>query len=72
MQQKNYADAVQHFGDSHPNNSIYTKYWLAKANEAAGNKDKAQALYNEIATYNFNAIDYALIRNEVVNRKPST
>ncbi len=72
MQQKNYGDAVHHFEDSHPNNSIYTKYWLAKANEAAGNKDKAQGLYNEIAVYNFNSIDYALIRNEVVNRKPST
>jgi hypothetical protein len=36
-----------------------------------GNKDKAEALYKDISTYNFNGIDYALIRNEVVNRKPA-
>jgi hypothetical protein len=38
---------------------------------AAGNKDKAEALYKDISTYNFNGIDYALVRNEVVNRKPA-
>jgi hypothetical protein len=36
-----------------------------------GNKDKAEALYKDISTYNFNGIDYALITNEVVNRKPA-
>jgi hypothetical protein len=36
-----------------------------------GNKDKAEALYKDISTYNFISIDYALIRNEVVNRKPA-
>jgi len=69
-QQKNYADAVSHFEMSHPEFSVYTKYWLARANEAAGNKEKAEALYKDIAMYNFNGIDYALVRNEVVNRKP--
>ena len=56
---------------SHPEFSVYTKYWLAKANEAAGNNDKAEALYKEVAVYNFNGIDYALVRYEVVNRKPA-
>jgi hypothetical protein len=51
--------------------SVYTKYWLAKSNEAAGNKEKAEALYKDISTYNFNGIDYALVRNEVVSRKPA-
>jgi hypothetical protein len=46
------------------------RHWLAKSNEAAGNKDKAEALYKDISMYNFNGIDYALIRNEVMNRKP--
>jgi hypothetical protein len=36
-----------------------------------GNKDKAEALYKGISTYNFNSIDNALIRNDVVNRKPA-
>ncbi len=64
MKEKKYADAVGHFEKANPND-IYNKYWLAMANEAAGNKDKANALYKEIAAYNFNDVGNALIRNEV-------
>ena len=65
FKQKNNAEAISHFEKSNPSGSVYNKYWLAMANEAAGNKDKASALYKEIAVYNFNEIGYALIRNEV-------
>ncbi|MBA3648668.1 MAG: tetratricopeptide repeat protein [Chitinophagales bacterium] len=68
MKQKNYGDAVNHFQESNPNLSVYNKYWLAVANEAAGNKDQANAQYKEVSEYNFNGIDYALIRNEVKNK----
>lgn len=64
MKQKNYADAVSHFEKSDPS-LIYNKYMLAKANEAAGNKDKATAGYKEVAAYNFNDIGNALVRSEV-------
>ncbi|MEO5781863.1 MAG: tetratricopeptide repeat protein, partial [Ginsengibacter sp.] len=64
MKQKNYADAVTHFEKADPN-PIYNKYMLAKANEAAGNKDKAMAEYKEVAAYNFNDIGNALVRSEV-------
>lgn len=64
MKQKNYADAITHFQQGDPN-SIYIKYMLAKANEAQGNKDKAIALYKEVAVFNFNGIENALVRNEV-------
>jgi hypothetical protein len=40
--------------------SVYTKYCLAKSNEAAGNKDKAEALYKDISTYNFNGMTMRL------------
>lgn len=30
---------------------IYNKYMLAKANEAAGNKDKTMEEYKEVAAY---------------------
>jgi lipoprotein NlpI len=40
--------------------AIRARHWLAKSNEAAGNKDKAEALYKDISMYNFNGIDYAL------------
>ncbi len=63
MKQKNYADAVSHFEKSDPN-VIYNLYWLAMANEAAGNKDKAKDAYKKIAVYNFNDVGYALIRND--------
>ncbi|MES2777931.1 MAG: tetratricopeptide repeat protein [Bacteroidota bacterium] len=64
MAQKNYADAVTHFAKADPN-AIYVKYMQAKANEAAGNKDKATALYKEVAAYNFNELGNALVRSEV-------
>lgn len=70
MKQKNYSDAANHFGKIiQP--SVYHKYWLAMADEAGGNKDKATALYKEISDYNFNGIDYALIRKEVKTKVAS-
>ena len=65
MKQKNYKDAISHFEKTNPSLSVYNKYWLAVANEAAGNKVKANSLYKEIADYNFNEVGYALIRNDV-------
>ena len=64
MNQKNFGNAINHFEISNLN-IIYNKYMLAKANEAAGNADKANALYKEVAAYNFNDIGNALVRNEV-------
>ena len=63
-QQKDYKKAVDHFEKTNMQD-MYNKYWLAKAYEAAGKKDKAAAIYKEIGNYNFNNIGYALIRNEV-------
>jgi tetratricopeptide (TPR) repeat protein len=62
--QKNYGDAISHFekADHVP---IYNKYLLAKANEGAGNSDKANTLYKEVAAYNFNDVGNALVRSEV-------
>ena len=71
MKQKNYADAVTHFEKADPN-LIYNKYMLAKANEAAGNKDKAMAEYKEVAAYNFNDIGNALVRSEVKKKISNT
>lgn len=64
MKQKNYAEAITEFQQGDPN-SVYIKYMMAKANEAQGNKDQATTLYNEVAAYNFNNIDNALVRFEV-------
>lgn len=64
MREKKYTDAIADFEKSNPND-IYNKYMLAKANEAAGNKEKAIALYKEVSAYNFNDIGNALVRAEV-------
>jgi tetratricopeptide (TPR) repeat protein len=64
MKEKKYDDAIGNFEKANQN-SVYTKYWLAMAQEAAGHKDKAQELLKEVSVYNFNGIDYAVIRNEV-------
>jgi tetratricopeptide (TPR) repeat protein len=67
MKQKNYSEAVTHFGKT-LQSSVYSKYWNAMANEAAGNTKKANSLFKEVSTYNFNDIGYALIRSEVLKK----
>ncbi len=64
LQQKQYAQAIEQFekGDM---NWVYSKYWVARACEAAGDKEKALQLYRDIVDYNFNDIGYGLIRKEV-------
>ncbi len=64
IKQKKYTDAITHFEKADLNN-MYNKYWLAKANEAAGNKEKATSLFKEVAAYNFNDVGNALVREEV-------
>ena len=70
LKQENYETAVEHFQNSAPN-WIFNKYHLAKAYEGAGNTDKANELYEEIAVFNFNGVGYALIRNEVKEKVSS-
>jgi tetratricopeptide (TPR) repeat protein len=64
MKEKKYPEAISHFEKANPA-SVYTRYWQAMAEEAAGNKDKATKLFNDISLYNFNGVDFAVIRNEV-------
>jgi tetratricopeptide (TPR) repeat protein len=64
MKEKKYTEAITHFEKANPN-TIYTRYWQAMANEAAGNKEKAMELFKEVSVYNFNDIAFAVVRNEV-------
>ncbi|MEO5647756.1 MAG: tetratricopeptide repeat protein [Chitinophagaceae bacterium] len=63
FRQKDFPGAIAHF-EKADQNDIYNKYWLARANEAGGNADKAKAIYKEVAVYNFNSTGFALVRNE--------
>jgi tetratricopeptide (TPR) repeat protein len=42
--------------------SMFVKYELGEAHEAAGNKEAAMKLYEEIANYNFNGVGPAICR----------
>jgi tetratricopeptide (TPR) repeat protein len=64
FKQKNFTEAITHFAKIQQS-SLYYKYWLASAYEAAGDKDKAKNLYKELSGNNFNSLEFALIRNEV-------
>ncbi len=62
--QENYEKALEHMAELDQDN-VYDMYWMAKAHKMAGNTDKANELFNEIADNNFNGVGYALIRTEV-------
>ena len=44
---------------------------LALACEAAGDTERASELFTDLAAYNFNAVGYALIRADVLQRAES-
>ena len=62
--QENYDTALEHAAHL-DKDDVYDVYWMARINKKAGNTDKAMELFNEIADYNFNQVEYALIRKEV-------
>jgi tetratricopeptide (TPR) repeat protein len=58
--------AIQYFSEVPDYLEVYGEYWLAKAYEAAGRLEEAQAIYETLVNHNFNSVDYALIRNELL------
>ena len=70
FRQKNFTEAITHF-EKTQQTSVYNKYWLARAYEDSGNKDKAKAIFMELSDYNFNSLEFALIRNEVKKKSAS-
>ena len=66
--QGDYASAALHLSQGDHLNNMYTKYYLARAHEEAGNADEAQRLYDELAVYNFNGPGYAMFRKDILKR----
>lgn len=64
MQKKDFKNAVAHLEKTNKLD-VYEQYCLAKAYEANGQKDKANAIFKYLSNYNFNNVGYALIRNEL-------
>lgn len=69
--QNDFADAVEHLSAGNHLNNMYTKYYLARANESAGNADEAARLYDELAVWNFNGPGYAMFREDILARAAS-
>ena len=69
--QEEFANAVEHLSLGDHLNNMYTKYYLARANEEAGNEDEAARLYAELAVWNFNGTGYAMFRKDILARAES-
>jgi tetratricopeptide (TPR) repeat protein len=65
--QKDYARALEEYRQSNLN-VMYNKYHLALALEGAGQAAEARGLFREVGEWNFNTVDYALVRRDALRR----
>jgi tetratricopeptide (TPR) repeat protein len=65
--QDDYEGAVEHYLQTDPSD-VYAKYHLALAYKGAGEDEKAQELFKEVADYNFNFVGFALVREGAMER----
>ncbi len=70
--QGDYGAAVYQLSRGDHLNNMYTKYFLARANEEAGNAEEAARLYDELAVWNFNGPGYAMYRSDIMERAAAT
>ena len=71
LYQGNYRDAVGHLQQGNPFDP-YIKYQLAVAAEGAGDAARAKKLFREVADYNFNAVGFALVRKDALQKANGT
>ncbi|HET7296199.1 MAG TPA: hypothetical protein VFI66_03610 [Gemmatimonadales bacterium] len=67
LYQGKYADAAAHLRQGNLLDP-YIKFHCAAAMEGAGEVAQAKALYRDIADYNFNALGFALIRKDAIQK----
>ncbi len=60
-----YQKAVEHYEQADPDD-VYARYHLGLAYEGAGQSDKAQAIFQDVAQHNFNFVGYALVRKDAI------
>ena len=65
--QGNYAAAAEELAQAAPGN-VYAKYYRAVALDESSQTEEADALFDELAVWNFNGLGYALIRADVLER----
>ena len=57
---------VEHFNKVVDPSNIYFKFFNGLANKASGNLVKAKELFQEVATHNFNGLNYTIVRNKAI------
>lgn len=65
--QGNFAKAVEDFRKSDLT-VLYNKYQLGLSLEGAGNSQESKKVLREVAQYNFNSVDFALVRKDAIKR----
>ena len=57
---------VEHFEKVIDPSNIYFTYFNGLAHKASGNPKKAKELFQEVATHNFNGLNYTVVRNKAI------
>lgn len=68
LKQGDNEKAVEHLRQADYKNDMYIRYHLALAEEAVGNAEQATAYFADVASYNFNSVAFALLREEAAGR----
>jgi len=71
LYQGKYPEAVGHLQQGNPFDP-YIKYQLAVAAAGAGDGARAKKLFREVADYNFNAVGFALVRKDALQKANGT
>lgn len=69
LKQGNFKSAIQHYRKANLSMSpgagdVKNSFMLAKALEGAGRSEEAQALYKQVANWNFNSVWFAMLRKD--------
>jgi tetratricopeptide (TPR) repeat protein len=67
LRKKAFAEAVSHYRQADLTD-LYTKYHLAVALEGAGESGEARKLFQDVASWNFNSVAFALVRKDATKR----
>jgi tetratricopeptide (TPR) repeat protein len=67
LRKKDFAQAIPHYRQADLTD-IYQKYHLALALEGAGQTAEARKLFQDVASWNFNSVGFALTRREALRR----
>ncbi len=59
--------SVEHFENVIDPSNIYFTYFKGLSYKASGEKEKAKKLFQEVATHNFNSLNYTVVRNRAIN-----